>query len=206
MRGMLQATLAVALLLLIQQSAAYAQSTSTYNASGAYAESRFKVNNSYVTLFAARGCVANPCATNTGTFIYLFAVNDDTHMVTQGDGVIPDSAFQANNLQHMSLIVDTSQVPGFHTLTCGFVSGVWNCSNGPFGVMQADWQATDQASSTDKEDTDTTIGPFTAKTHTDRKSTSGLATGTFLGTAFSDNSSTTLGTNKAHSSSINRPQ
>ena len=209
MRGTLQAILAVALLYFVQQSTAHAQSTSTYNASGAYAESFFKVNNSYVTLFAARGCIATPCSGSYGTFVVWFATNtnpDGTGSVTEGDGVVPDSSFQANNLQHMSLNVDTSQVPGFNTVTCTRLSGVWSCTNGPFGVMQADWQATDQASSTDKEDTQTTIGPFTTKSHSDRKTTSGAATGTFLGTAFSDNSRTSLGTNKAHSSAINKPQ
>jgi hypothetical protein len=209
MRGMLQATLAVALLFLIQQSTAQAQSTSTYNASGAYAESFFTANNSSVTLFAARGCPALPCSGSNGTIIVWFAFNtnpDGTHSFTEGDGVIPDSAFQVSGLKHMSLNVDTSQVAGFKTMTCTFVPGGWTCSNGPFGVMQADWEATEQSSSTNKEDTTTTIGPFTTKTKDDQAHTSGGATGTFLGTAFSDNSRTTLGTNKSHTKSMTKPQ
>lgn len=204
MKPTLQAILAVALLFLIQQSTARAQSTTTYTASGAFAQTFFTANNSSVTLFVGRGCIVLPCSSG-GTFIYWFAYNSDGS-VTEGDGIIPDGAFQATTLQHMSLNVDTSQVHGFNTTTCTFSGGIFTCTNGPFGVMQADWQATEQSSSSNKQDTTTTMGPFTTKTHDDQSVTSGEATGAFLGTAFSDNGGATLGTNKSHTASITKPQ
>lgn len=208
MRGTVVLLLALAVLFLTAQGTGHAQSTTTYNASGAYAESSFTTNNSFVNLFVARGCTVTPC-TNIGTFIVWFSFNnnsDGTMSVTEGDGIIPDTAFQSATLDHMSLNVDTSQVPGFSTVTCTMNAGVFNCNNGPFGVMQADWHSTQQASNDDIEDVTTVSGPFTVKTHDDSKSTSGMVSGTFLGSAFSDSSRTTLGTNRSHTHSITKPQ
>jgi hypothetical protein len=207
MRGTAVLLLALAVSFLTAQGTSHAQSTTTtYNASGAYAESFFTVNNSFVDLFVARGCPAPPCAAPTpGTILVWFSFNnnpDGTVSFTEGDGVIPDSAFQANNLQHMSLNVDTSKVPGFNTITC---TGFTSCTNGPFGVMQASWQQTDQTSTTNNEDTTTASGPFSTSIHNDQTYSSALGSGTFLGTVFSSTDST-VGTNKSHSRSITKPQ
>lgn len=197
--------LALAVSILTAQGTSHAQSTTTYNASGAYAESSFVVNNSFVDLFVARGCPAAPCAAPTpGTFIVWFAFTnnpDGSFSFTEGDGTIPDSAFQANTLIHMSLNVDTSQVPGFSTITCADFS---SCTSGPFGPMQATWQPTDVNSTTNKESTTTAIGPFTQSVQNDSKYSSAFGTGSFLGSAFSSTNSR-MGTNKSHSRSITKP-
>lgn len=206
MRGTVVLLLALAVSMLTAQGTSHAQSTTTYNTSGAFAESFFTVSNGFVDLFVARGCPAPPCAAPTpGTFLVWFSFNsnpDGTVSFTEGDGTIPDSAFQGNTLQHMSLNVDTSQVPGFNTVTCTSFS---SCTPGPFGPMQASWQPTDVNSLTNNEDTTTAIGPFTQSVHNDTTYNSAAGTGTFLGSAFSSTNSK-VGNNKSHTRSITKPQ
>lgn len=209
-RGTAVSLLGLALLFPAMKETARAQSTTTYNASGAYAVSNFATTNYYVSFFVARGCPSSPCITTTGTFIVYFAVptpaNPNPNYVTEADGYIPDSAFQSNNLQNMSVSVDTSQVPGFNVESCAFVNGTFNCVSGPYGVIQITWNATKQISSKNIQDSQTTTGPFTVKTHDDSSSNSAVATGTFLGDSFSSSTLTSMGTNKSHTASITRPQ
>ncbi len=209
MRRMIVAVLAVALPLLALQGGAFAQSTSTFHSSGAFAEVTFVANGSFVDLFVARGCPTSVCSDpNIGTFInwFAFAVNPDgSFSFTEGDGVIPDSAFQSSTLQHMSLNVDTSQVPGFTTVTCTVApGGISSCTNGPFGVMQADWQQTKASSSDVIEDIQTTQGPFVYQSHNDQIFDSAVASGNFLGTAFGPNSAQ-VGSNRNTTRNITRP-
>src|SRR5579871_5654838 len=88
---------AVALQFLVLQGAVHAQSTSTYHSTGAYAETMFTSNQSFIDLFVARGCPSSPCtATNLGTYIVWHSINtnpDGSTSFTEGDGIIPDSAF-----------------------------------------------------------------------------------------------------------------
>src|SRR5579871_839176 len=166
MRGTVVLFLALAVSFLAAQGTSHAQSTSTYNASGTYAMSDFTTPNWNVNFYVARGCPASPCTTSTGTFIVYFAEPatpnpNGPNYVTEADGFIPDGDYQANNLQHMSVSVDTSQVPGFTVESCAFVNGVFNCVNGPYGVIQATWDATQQESSKVIQDSSNTIGGFT---------------------------------------------
>jgi hypothetical protein len=211
MKGTVVSLLTLVVSFLAAQGSSHAQSTTTYNASGASAMSNFATNNLAVSFFVARGCPSSPCSTSTGTFIVYFAqpINSNPNgpnYVTEADGFIPDSDFQSNTLQHMSLSVDTSQVPGFSVKSCAFVNGTFNCVNGPYGVIQATWDATQQQSSKSIQDSTSTIGGFTSKTHDDSKTTSAEATGTFLGYSFSSSTLTTMGTNNSHSVSITRPR
>jgi hypothetical protein len=214
MRGTVVWLLVLALPFLVLATPAHAQSTTTYNASGAYAMTSFNTNNNLtVNLFVGQGCTAPPCtpSNSTGTFIVYFAfptVPDPNgpNYVTEGDGYIPNSAFVSNNTQHMSVNVDTGQVSGFTAESCSFVNGSFNCVPGQLGVIQTDWEQTQQISSSNKSDSTTTNGPFTVKTHDDSSSNSGAATGTFLGGTFSSSTQTSMGTNNSHTTSITRPQ
>lgn len=213
MRGTVVSLLALAVSFLAAQGTSHAQSTAAYNASGDYAETSFTTaNNLSVTLYVARGCTtAPPCETTTGTVLYYFAEPtvpnpNGPNYVTEADGFIPDGDYQANNLQHMTLNVDTSQVPGFTVESCAFVNGVFNCVSGPYAAIQATWDATQQQSSKVIQDASNTIGGFTTKVHDDMSSTSAAATGSFQGYAFSSTTSTTMGTNKSHTVNITRPQ
>jgi hypothetical protein len=173
--------------------AAHAQTTNL-KSSGAYAQSNFP----NVYFFVGSGDVAGTSPQPVLDFSTFIANPDGSYTYSFGYGNIPNSAFTGNNAQHMSLNVDTSQVPGFQTQTCT-VSYVptysYTCTDGPFGVIQLDWQNNGYSSSATKQALTWTNGPMTHSSSSDSTYVSANASGTFLGAAVTDYAST-MGTDK----------
>ncbi len=173
--------------------AAHAQTTN-FKSNGAYAQSNFPNTN----FFVGSGDVAAGTPQPFVDYATFIANPDGSYTYSFGYGNIPTSAFTGNNAQHMSLNVDTSQVPGFQTQTCtvSYVpSYTYTCTDGPFGVIQLDWQQNDYSSSRTKQDLTWTNGPVTHGSSSDSTYVSANASGTFLGTAVTDYAST-MGTDK----------
>ena len=192
-------------LLLAAAGTASAQTT-TFHASGEFAETFVNANGTFLNLFAARGCISDPCFSNN-TFIVFFATVRTVNGVEfiQGDGVIPDSAFDASSPDHATLTIDTRQVSGFKSTSCTFVSGRgFVFQPGPAGVIQAEWKRTRAGSSTLVEEDHTTQGPFVTHSHKNQDFFSAVSTGSFFGTSFSDRTRSRIGTN--HNTVITRTQ
>src|SRR5213080_807214 len=94
-------------LLLATAGMASAQQT-TFHASGEFAETFSSANGTFLNIFAARGCIGDPCFTGN-TILVFFATVTTANGFTfvTGDGVIPDSAFDASSPDHATLNVDT---------------------------------------------------------------------------------------------------
>src|SRR5437764_3513949 len=162
--------------------------TTTFHASGEFAEAFSTANGGFADIFAARGCISDPCV-STNTFVLFFALVSTPNGVVfvTGDGVIPDSAFDASSPEHATLNVDTSQINGFHSSACSFQPGIgFVCQPGPAGVIQAEWKRTRAGSSTLVEEDHTTQGPFVTHSHKNQDFFSAVSTGSFFGTSFSD--------------------
>ena len=183
-------------LLLAATSMASAQTT-TFHASGEFAETFANANGTFFTIFAARGCPTDPCFTNNTILVFFATVRTANGVAfVEGDGVIPDSAFDASNPDHATLNVDTSQLSGFNSTSCTFVSGRgFVCQPGPAGVIQAEWKRTRAGSSTRVEEDHTTQGPFVTHSHKNQDFFSAASTGSFFGTSFSDSRRSEIGTN-----------
>jgi hypothetical protein len=183
-------------LLLAAPHAARAQTS--FHASGEFAETFFNGNGTFVDIFAARGCIVNPCTTNN-TFLVIFGFIPTANGVAflDGSGVIPDSAFDASNPDHATLNVDISQVSGFSIVACTFTPGTgFTCQPGPTGVIQAEWKRTRAGSLTDLEEDHISLGPFAIDMHKDQDFFRAAATGSFFGSSFSDPTLAQIGTNK----------
>lgn len=170
----------------------------TFHASGEFGETFANVNGTQLTVFAARGCTGLPCITsNTILVVDAFTLTPSGSVFTSGAGVIPDSAFQADSPEHATLNIDTSQVPDFQITSCTFVPGSgFVCQPGSLGVIQIEWHRT-QTSVNNRLETDhITSGPFVTDTHQNQDFFSAAATGSYLGTNFSDRLRSTIGTNK----------
>ncbi len=178
--------------------------TVTFHGNDAFAQAHFVANGAPVDLF-----MFSSKDQSTGTSIFLsygsFVENPDGSSVfTSGLGLIPSSAFTANNLQHFTLDVDTSQVAGFRAETCVF-SGpptfTFTCTDGsPLGPIHVDWQQ--NGFSTDKmvQHLTFTSGPLTRKLDLDQDDSSADVTGSYFGASFSDLGRASMG--KARDSSI----
>ena len=180
--------------------------TSTFHASGEFTEINANINGSTVVLFAARGCTGVPCFTSNTILVFdTFALTPTGSVFIQGEGVIPDDALQADSPEHATLNVDTSQVPGFQTITCSFVPGSgFSCRPGPVGVIQIEWRRTQANSVTTMQETHTTSGPFITNFHQNQDRFSAASSGIFLGNSFTDRSQSTIGTNKDTTITLSR--
>ncbi|HEV3038672.1 MAG TPA: hypothetical protein VHA33_12930 [Candidatus Angelobacter sp.] len=184
-------------------SPAHAQ-TMTFHGNDAFAETHFVANGAPVDLF-----IFSSKDQLNGTSIFLeygsFVENPDGSATSaSGIGLIPSSAFTANNLQHFTLDVDTSQVSGFRATTCIF-SGPpafsITCTDGsPLGPIHVDWQQNGFSSDKMIQHSTFTSGPFTGKVDRDQDDSSADATGSYLGTNFTDPGRASIG--KARDSSI----
>jgi hypothetical protein len=163
---------------------ANAQNNTTYHGKGAFAQSNFPG----ISLSAYNGDESY----NGQTFLMYstFTSNPDgSYSYGSGDGFIPASAFSANNLQQMSLNVDTSQVPGFSASTCVATFAptyTITCSPGPYGIIQVNWQQNGSVSSSLKENSQSTDGPYSTHVVDDNNYVSANSTGTFLGISVVD--------------------
>ena len=180
--------------------------TPTFHASGEFAETFISVNGGTANVFAARGCTSNPCfTTQTILVFHAFALTPNGSVFIEGDGVIPDSAFDASSPEHATLNIDTSQISGFNTIACSFVPGTgFTCQPGPTGVIQVEWQRTRTVASTRLEEDLVTQGPFVIHTHINQDFFSASASGSFFGTSFSNGSRSQIGTNKDTNINLSR--
>lgn len=192
-------------LLLAAAGTATAQTT-TFHASGEFAETFTNLNGGIVNIFAARGCITNPCITTQTILVFhSFALTANGSVFIEGDGVIPDSAFDASSPEHATLNIDTSQISGFNSIACSFVPGRgFTCQPGPAGVIQVQWQRTRTGSSTRMEEDLITQGPFVTHAHFDQDFFTASASGSFFGTDFSDGTRSEIGTNKDTNISLSR--
>lgn len=178
--------------------------TVTFHGNDAFAETHFVANGAPVDLF-----IFSSKDQSTGTTIFLdygsFVENPDGSATsTSGFGMIPSSAFTANNLQHFTLDVDTSQVSGFRATTCIFggppTFGI-TCSDGsPLGLIHVEWQQNGFSSDKMIQHSTFTSTPFTGKLDLDQDDSSADATGSYLGANFADLGRASMG--KARDSSI----
>jgi hypothetical protein len=182
---------------------AHAQTT-TFHGNDAFAQTHFVVNGAPVDL-----SVFSSTNQSTGTSIFLtygsFVENPDGSATsTFGFGLIPSSAFTANNLQHFTLDLDTSQVAGFRATTCIFggpPTFTFTCTDGsPLGAIHVDWQQNGFSTNKMIEHLGFTSGPFTKKLDFNQDEASADATGSYLGTNFTDPGMASVG--KARDSSI----
>ena len=180
--------------------------TSTFHASGEFAEIITNINGSTVLLFAARGCTGSPCFTSNTILVFdSFALTPNGSVFVEGEGVIPDDALQADSPEHVTLNLDTTQVPGFQITSCSFVPGSgFKCQPGQGGVIQIEWRRTQANSTTTMQETHTTSGPFVTNFHQNQDFFSAVSSGTFLGSSFSDRSRSTIGTNKDTTITLSR--
>jgi len=170
-----------------------AQAT-TFHGNDATAQTHFAVPGGGVDIFVFRGPDG---AGGTNTFLDFgrFVENPDgSGSSTFGFGVIPNSAFDANTLQHVTLNVDISQISGFRVTTCTFTPTTFTCADGgSVGPIQVDWQQNGISSSRSIQHSTFTSGPFTRKLDTDEDLSSADASGTYFGTSFTDTGRASVG-------------
>jgi len=178
--------------------------TTTFHGNDAFAETHFVVNGAPVDLF-----MFSSTNQSTGTSVFLsygsFVENPDGSATSSsGIGLIPSSAFTANNLQHFTLDVDTSQVAGFRATTCIFggpPAFTITCTDGsPLGPIHVDWQPNGFSTNKMIQHGSFTFGPFTGKTDFNQDDSSADATGSYFGTNFTDPGRASM--SKARDSSI----
>jgi len=190
-------------------SPAHAQTT-TFHGNDAFAATHFVVNGAPVDVDVFVFSSKNPSIDN-GTFLSYasFVENSDgSATFTSGFGLIPSSAFTANNLQHFTLNVDTSQVAGFRATTCIFggpPTFTFTCTDGsPLGPIQVDWQPNGFSTSKTVQHLGFSFGPFTGKSDFNQDESSADATGSFFGTNFTDPGRASVGKARDTSISITR--
>jgi len=179
--------------------------TVTFHGNDAFAQSHFVANGAPVDLFIFSSKDQSTGATTIFLDYGSFVENPDGSATsTSGFGMIPSSAFTANNLQHFTLDVDTSQVPGFRATTCIFggppTFGITCTDGSPLGLIQVEWQPNGFSSDKMIQHLAFASTPFTRKLDFDQDDSSADATGTYLGAAFTDLGRASMG--KARDSSI----
>lgn len=179
-----------------------AQTTTTYHAKGAFAQSNF----TNVSLSVYSG----DASFNALPFVIYstFQANaDGSYTFGSGEGVVPSSDFAGNNVQQMSLNVDTSQVSGFNASTCVvyFVPTYsYTCTPGPYGVIQVNWQQNGNYSTSSTSNFSGSNGPYSTHVIDDSQYTSANSSGTFLGTSVVDYGSST-GTSHGSTVTVSKP-
>lgn len=196
------------LFIALQLSAVLGHAQNTFHGSQEVAQTNLDVNGVETDLFLFRG-PNGPNGTQTFLDYASFSENPDgSFTFTDGHGVIPNEAFTANTVQHFSLNVDTSQVSGFQATSCTVsFSPTFNesCVNGtPLGVIQIDWQANGGSSTHDIRHSTFASGPFTRKFDIDDDEVSADATGTFLGSTFTDLGRARIGKSRDSTVTITR--
>lgn len=160
-----------------------AQTTTSFhsNAEGAFV--LVNTNNTAAEIEVDRG--------NTATFLSVFATTpgpNDGFTVTSEFGAIPNADFVTSGFQRMAVNVDTSQVPGFQSVTCTvsftpFFSET--CQAGPLGLIQVNWNSNGITAFSTVEERHTTQGGLTVDVHNNSDDHSANASGSYLGLSFS---------------------
>lgn len=159
-----------------------AQSTTSFHSSAEAAFALANVNGTFIEIEVNRG--------DTSAFLETFATTSNPDgSVTSTDqfGTIPNADFVNNGLQHMSLNVDTSQVPGFKSVTCTASFTPFfteTCGQGPLGIIQVNWINNRITTTSFLEEQHLTEGGLEVHKHIDSDATSANASGSYLGLSF----------------------
>jgi len=201
MKRFLLAALLIGFGLVAMHGLAAAQ-TETFHARDAFAQTHFDVNGGQVDISVFRGPDGAGGANTFLSYGSFVEDPDGSATFTSGFGVVPSSAFDAQSLQHVTLNVDTSQVSGFRASTCIFsVTFTITCTDGsPLGPVQIDWRPNGATSSTSVQHITFTSGPSTSRLDFDQDESSADATGSYLGSNFTDPGRALIG--KARDSTV----
>lgn len=180
-----------------------AAQTMTFHADGAFAQASFLINNTEVKLAVFLGTDTSGAPSTFLTYNSFAENPDGSATSTSGFGVIPNEAFVAHSLQHFTLNVDTSQINGFSASTCIFPPPTFTltCTDGsPVGPIQVDWLENGITTSKGFQHLSSTSGSFTELMDLNQDQSSATATGSYLGSRFTDSGLAIVG--KSHQSSI----
>lgn len=159
-----------------------AQTTTSFHSKAEGAFALVNANNTSTEIQVNRG--------DTSTFLDVFAVTPGSNggfTVTSGFGTIPNADFVTSGLQRMALNVDTSQVPGFQSVTCTVsFTPFFNetCQPGPVGLIQINWTGNRIQTFSVIEERHTTQGGLTVDLHINADQISANASGSYLGFSF----------------------
>jgi hypothetical protein len=187
--------LSVAAALCLFSSLLAAQSTTSFHSKAEGASVSATVNGTAIDIQVSRG------ASSTNLLTLTLTQNPDGSFTsTEGFGAIPNADFVNGGLQHMSLNVDTSQVPGFRSVSCTVSFTPFfteTCGQGPLGLIQVNWVNNRITTSSVLEEEHLTSGGLTVDTHTDADTSSANASGSYLGLSFpvADNASVRMNRN-----------
>ncbi len=160
-----------------------AQSTTSFHSNAEGALLRTIVQGTEISIDVLRG--------DSGVSLVAFAFTqnpDGSSTEISAFGIIPNADFVTGGVEHMSLNVDTSQVPGFRSTSCTFSFVPFfteSCSQGPLGLIQVNWRNNKITSSSNVLERRQTLGgSVTIDRHENFDENSADANGSFLGLAF----------------------
>lgn len=159
-----------------------AQTTTSFHSKAEGAFALVNANNTAAEIQVNRG--------DSSTFLDVFATTPGSNggfTVTSEFGTIPNSDFVTNGFQRMALNVDTSQVPGFQSVTCTvsftpFFSET--CQAGPLGLIQVNWNSNGIETFSVMEERQTTQGGLKVDLNINSTNHSANASGSYLGSSF----------------------
>ena len=169
-----------------------AQTTTSFHTSGAGASAIAHAQGTQISISVGRD------VSSTLLIASSFTRNSDGSITqTFGIGKIPNDDFTNGGIEHMSLNVDTSQVPGFRSESCTFSFTPFftsTCGQGPVGLIQVNWTDNNITStSVVREDHRTIGGSVTIDSHVNSNESSADARGSFLGLSFPSVDRATVG-------------
>ena len=159
-----------------------AQTTRSFHSSAEGASVSATVNGISIGIEVDRGASSTNLLTLT-----LIQNPDGSFTSTEGFGTIPNADFVNEGLEHLSLTVDTSKIPGFESVACtvSFTPFLTEtCGQGPLGLIQVNWVNDRIIKSNLLEERHFTQGGSRIDTHTDADINSANASGSYLGLSF----------------------
>lgn len=171
-----------------------AQTTTSFHSAGGGAFAVTNVNGTAIQIDVNRGDTSALLLTFTST-----QNPDGSVTTTTGSGTIPNADFFSSTLEHMSLNVDTSQVPGFQSTTCTSSFTPFfteTCGPGPLGVIQVNWVNNRIIIISGVQEQHRTFFGVTVDLHIDASADSANASGSFLGLSFSSANNAFVQTNR----------
>ncbi len=160
-----------------------AQAPEPVHSSGAFASLSAFNNGSDLFLNVTRSDNNNTETTFLNFDVFTFT--PDSFTDTFAFGQVPNDSLKGDNTKHLSLNVDTSQVPSFQTTTCtfSFNTFTFTCQPGPFGAVQIEFQQDGNFVNRTVSDTHSTFFQFDVHTQQNSDSASAFANGSVLGVA-----------------------
>jgi hypothetical protein len=159
---------------------------STFHSNSTFAGLFSFSNGSDVFLNVSRGNTNGTVETFLSFDSFSFNGNGFTDIF--GFGEIPNDSLKGDNTRHISLNVDTSQLPNFNATSCtfSFITFTETCQTVPNSLVQVDWQQDGNFSTREVSDRDDTFFQFTRHAHTDSDSASAQANGSAFGIPISN--------------------